>query len=569
MPNQNDTLNPSYGVRKVNENIMHEGRSLIITNLDGVDFNALPGGTLYINEVSGETKIKLTGKNGWQTYSPLNGAAVPTASEFDELKKQVDALSALLSRYTKEADKSSDILNNAASSVNDLIMRTSNFSEITTRQDQQILEVTRKVNESANWKSDLEKERLARIADFQTSKGWKEELKQQEENDRAALLQAARTETAARNAADKAEQSARAAADTAEQQARKAADEAEQASRKAADEAEAKTRKEQDDILQANIDAEASTRALTDDKLANYITDVNGQLNKEVDARKAADEKLETSLKNKIDLNASKLEEEHRRVTDVVNQVAISIKGEQDARAAALNTEEATRQSEDAALKKDYTTKINNLRMVNLNTEQTLDSQKLDIGRLKERAAQLETQLTNEHDAQANKNKGYESDIKSLQINTAQQQEDLIAEKAERNRQLQDNISSVKNDMAINKTNLNNEIENRKNGDQQVQNNIDSTNNYLNTLVARGGADAIVVDKLIPPNNYVSFVFQDGSIEPYKKNVKTLILDTEENSRTKGLYINGEAALTIAYTDSEYRVYNDTDSSANVRLIFS
>lgn len=569
MPDSNKTMNPSYGVRKVNENIMRKGRSVILTSLEDVNFDTLPNGTLYINDVNGTTMVKLAGKSDWQVYNPLNGHAAPTSSEFETLKEQVNSLSALLQRYIKDIDKNSDTINNAATSVNDLVKRTAAFGEITAQQNQQILEVTRKVNESANWKEDLEKESQARIANFQITQGWKENLEQREQNDRAALIQADRNEALARDAADKAEAAARAAADSAEKTARINADSEERAARIKADSEESAAREAQDKALQTALNEEAKTRLEADTQLSDSLYRTNWKIEEETKNRQNADNQLRAELQNNININAKNISDEHNRISDIANQMAVSMQEEKDTREKAMEAEEATRQDEDAALKQDYTTKINGLKLNYLNAEQVMDSQKLDIAVLKDRAGDMEAALKEEQHTRFEKDEEHDDAIFSLQTNVAKQQDDLINEKAERKQQIQTNVSDIKNNMAIIENNLHEESSERVKGDEKVQSNLNTTNRFLDSLVAKGGADAIVLDKLIPPNNYISFVFQDGSVAPYRKNVKTLILDEEENSRTKGLYINGEAALTLAYSDTEYRVYNDTDRPANVRLIFS
>jgi len=55
------------GVRKVNESIMQDGRTLIITETDDsqLDWDRIPDGTLKINPVTGQLFIKIQGEGAW------------------------------------------------------------------------------------------------------------------------------------------------------------------------------------------------------------------------------------------------------------------------------------------------------------------------------------------------------------------------------------------------------------------------------------------------------------------------------------------------------------------------
>ena len=69
----------------------------------------------------------------------------------------------------------------------------------------------------------------------------------------------------------------------------------------------------------------------------------------------------------------------------------------------------------------------------------------------------------------------------------------------------------------------------------------------------------------IEPNKNTSLQM----LNPYNPNIKVLVLDEEENSRTKDKYINAEEVVSIARTDSEIIIYNDTEKEIKVRIIYS
>jgi hypothetical protein len=55
------------GVRKVNESIMQDGRTIIITEVDDsqLDWDRIPDGTLKVHPVTGQLFIKIQGEGGW------------------------------------------------------------------------------------------------------------------------------------------------------------------------------------------------------------------------------------------------------------------------------------------------------------------------------------------------------------------------------------------------------------------------------------------------------------------------------------------------------------------------
>lgn len=58
-------------------------------------------------------------------------------------------------------------------------------------------------------------------------------------------------------------------------------------------------------------------------------------------------------------------------------------------------------------------------------------------------------------------------------------------------------------------------------------------------------------------------------LNPYSPNIKVLVLDEEENSRTHGKYINAERTISVARNDAEIIIYNDTEKEIKVRVIYS
>ena len=74
-----------------------------------------------------------------------------------------------------------------------------------------------------------------------------------------------------------------------------------------------------------------------------------------------------------------------------------------------------------------------------------------------------------------------------------------------------------------------------------------------------------IKDIRIEPNKNISVQM----LNPYSPDIKVLVLDEEENSRTKGQYINVKRTTVVARNDSEITIYNDTEKEINVRVIYS
>lgn len=53
------------GIRMVNENVVQEGRGLIVSDRSAVDWNLIPDGSLYVNPETGLMMVKLHGESDW------------------------------------------------------------------------------------------------------------------------------------------------------------------------------------------------------------------------------------------------------------------------------------------------------------------------------------------------------------------------------------------------------------------------------------------------------------------------------------------------------------------------
>nr|DAK26760.1 MAG TPA: hypothetical protein [Caudoviricetes sp.] len=80
-----------------------------------------------------------------------------------------------------------------------------------------------------------------------------------------------------------------------------------------------------------------------------------------------------------------------------------------------------------------------------------------------------------------------------------------------------------------------------------------------------GGERKSRKDIKIEPNKNTSVQM----LNPYSPGIKVLVLDEEENSRTKGQYINAKRTTVVARNDSEITIYNNTEKEINVRVIYS
>ena len=71
------------GVRKVNEGITQEGRTLIINEKDDskLDWASIPDGTLKVDPDTGQTWVKVRGQSGWIPTNIKNDGTVSIAKD--------------------------------------------------------------------------------------------------------------------------------------------------------------------------------------------------------------------------------------------------------------------------------------------------------------------------------------------------------------------------------------------------------------------------------------------------------------------------------------------------------
>jgi hypothetical protein len=71
------------GVKKINENIIANGRALIFTDedIDNYDWNDIPDGSLLVNSNSGEIKVKLKGQTSWLPFGTKNDGTISIAKD--------------------------------------------------------------------------------------------------------------------------------------------------------------------------------------------------------------------------------------------------------------------------------------------------------------------------------------------------------------------------------------------------------------------------------------------------------------------------------------------------------
>lgn len=82
--------------------------------------------------------------------------------------------------------------------------------------------------------------------------------------------------------------------------------------------------------------------------------------------------------------------------------------------------------------------------------------------------------------------------------------------------------------------------------------------------VGSGKKKELIKDVEILANNEMTILIPSA----FDSEIHTLILDEEEDSRTKGQYINSEAYLTTAYDENQIIVYNDADETMKVRVVY-
>ena len=559
---------PSYGVKKVNENIMYEGRVLIITDLHDIDFKTLPNGTIYVNKQTGEAKIKLEGATDWSVFTGF-GQSAASSKTVEDLKKDVQVLQAKLEEYEPKVNQNSDSVSHAADTINDLVKKTADYENITERQDRQILEFGRRLNAAANYKEDLKQERIARMAGDSQLQGSIKRIDDKVTVNNTAFFSLIDDEKKARTEADSKETEERKAQVKAESDARDAGDREEANERKEAIAEEQTARKNADADILSQLASEESERQTHDTTLQNQITAQKKNLETESKARQAADASVRSDLTKTVENNLAKIQNLSDHLDTIKFQLENSLKTTENDLSKTVSAEETARQQADNEIRADYIAKINKAKISLVDSEQKVTDHGIRLNALESSTEKISQNLTKEKNERLAKDSAQDKTLESLDSATktnadavALEQKARIDKDKELNNLILDKATTQNN-------NLTKEIEERKAADAKIQENADATKTYVDTLVEQGGAKCISIDKVVAPNNGVSVVFPHGGLTPYERSVKVLVLDNEEGSRTNGMYINAEAICTTAYTDTEYRLYNDSETTHTFRLVFS
>lgn len=559
----------SYGVKKVNENIMHEGRALILTNLSDADFSTLPAGTIYVDPKTGAAKIKLQGATDWKVFQGFGSNPAASVATIEDLKKKISILQTQLDSYAPRVNQNSDTVSQTISTVNDLVKKTSDYSSVTERQDQQILEFGRRLNDVNKYKEDLAKEKQERVDADNLNAKTIEQVSHKYDDEHTDLVYMIDTERSERKAADTAETNARAAADKAETSARIAADTNEASIRKSTDDQERKERLANYTELTNKLTQETSERQSHDTSLQNQINQQTQSINQEAQTRKATDDKIRADLTNAIGENVKKIQ----TISDHVDAVSYNLTNEwqatKDEVSKTTKAEEQNRQQADEEIRTDYTAKFNKAKLNIADAEQKITDHDIRLTNAENDADDLKQALATEKNERLAKNTAHEKSISDLSDKISTNLDSINSEqqtRADADTKLNDLILSKASDQT---DALSKEAETRKAADDKLTEDQQTTKNYVDTLVAQGGAKCITVDKTIAPGNGISVVFPVSGLTPYERSVKVLVLDNEAGSRTNGMYINAEAICTTAYTDTEYRLYNDSEETHDFRLVFS
>ena len=64
------------GIRMVNENIVQEGRGLVVNDRSAIDWNLIPDGSLYVNPDTGLLMVKLAGETDWVAAGLKNDGTI-------------------------------------------------------------------------------------------------------------------------------------------------------------------------------------------------------------------------------------------------------------------------------------------------------------------------------------------------------------------------------------------------------------------------------------------------------------------------------------------------------------
>lgn len=74
-----------------------------------------------------------------------------------------------------------------------------------------------------------------------------------------------------------------------------------------------------------------------------------------------------------------------------------------------------------------------------------------------------------------------------------------------------------------------------------------------------------IKDVTIAPDKFETF----SQLDAASHIINILVKDSDTTSRSYGMYVNGEAFCTIAYAETEARIFNDTDDTLDVRIIYN
>lgn len=562
-------ISRSYGVRKVNENIMHEGRALILTDLLDADFDTLPVGTIYVDPKTGEAKIKLQDAKDWAVFQGFGQNTAASNETVEELRKTLDALKARLESYEPKINQNSDSVSQTVSTVNDLLKKTSDYGTVTERQDQQLLEFGRRLSEAGRYKEDLANEKQERMAADDLTKKTVDIVSQKCDNTRLAVVTLQEKETAERKKDIANEASARADADKEEAAARSAADTNEASLRKAADAQEKKERLDNYADVLNKLSQEEAERQSHDSALQSQIVQQEKSLAQEERSRSASDAAIRKDFTNAVDQNVKRIQSVSDHVDTVSLQLNNSIGSIKDEVSKTLTAEEKSRQQADDEIRTDYTAKINKAKLNISDAEQKIIDHDFRLTNAENSVGKLQDTLAAEKNERVVKNTEHEKSLSNLSNKISANLDKINLEM-----QAREASGAKLNDLILSKTSdnadaLSKEAETRKAADDKLTEDQQTTKSYVDKLVAQGGAKCITVDKTIAPYNGISVVFPVSGLTPYERSVKVLVLDNEAGSRTNGMYINAEAICTTAYTDTEYRLYNDSEETHDFRLVFS
>ena len=91
-----------------------------------------------------------------------------------------------------------------------------------------------------------------------------------------------------------------------------------------------------------------------------------------------------------------------------------------------------------------------------------------------------------------------------------------------------------------------------------------SGSNTIHTIVKCQSDNTKQIEKVIPANSNVTIIISNAA-----KNVQhILIKDKEDDSRTKGMYINSEGVITAAYLGDTLKLFNDSDEEQTVVVYY-